>query len=97
MRFGSQLEISFHDDNDEKLKINLDENYSSFFKDNETIKKFNLDDSNDMGFRIGDIFMKFKNKYLLKMTKDKPSVKLNINLTKKMMILMKLIKLMKYF
>ena len=83
MRFGSQLEISFHDDNDEKLKINLDENYSSFFKDNETIKKFNLDDSNDMGFRIGDIFMKFKNKYLLKMTKDKPSVKLNINLTKK--------------
>ena len=78
MRFGSQLEISFHDDNDDKLKINLDDNYSIFSKDNETIKKFSLDDSKDMGFSIGDIFIKYKKEFLLKINKDKPNKKINI-------------------
>ena len=75
MRFGSQLEISFHDDNDEKLKNNLDENYSTFNKDKEIIKKLNLYDNKDTGFNIGDIFIKFKNKYLLKINKDKNNIK----------------------
>jgi sugar lactone lactonase YvrE len=63
IKLDSQLEISFHDDNEEKINIHFDENIVTFNKDKEYLKKIKLIKSEDE-YDINDINNFFKKKYL---------------------------------
>lgn len=77
IRFGSQLEYSFHNDDDEKFNVNIYSEYAKFNNDEEPIK--NLDFlNNDMCFSIGDIYNKINKNFLLKVNKDIPNQKINV-------------------
>ena len=77
IRFDSQLEISFHDDNYDKFRVHLYDDYITFYNDIVPIKKLNIND-NDIFQNISDIYYIIQKKYLLKLKKDKPCSKLNI-------------------
>ena len=77
IKLDSQLEISFHDDNEEKINIHFDENIVTFNKDKEYLKKIKLTKSEDE-YDINDINNFFKKKYLYKFNKALPCNKINI-------------------
>ena len=73
IRFGSQLEYSFHNDD-----VNLYSEYVKFQNDEEPIKNLDFLNNNDMGFSIGDIYNKINKNFLLKVKKDNPNKKINV-------------------
>ena len=75
IRYDSQLEISFHDD-EEKFRVHYYDNYSSYNNDKDTIKKLNI--NKDLGFSIDNIYGLIKKNFLLKITKNEPCKKLNL-------------------
>ena len=76
IRFDSQLEISFHDDIDEKFRVNYYNNYTDYNTDKDPIKKVNI--NKDVGLNIDDIYDIIKKNFFLKIKTDIPNKKLEI-------------------
>ena len=78
IRFDSQLEISFHDDNYEKFRVHLYDDLTTFNKDISPIKKLYLNDSKII-YNISDLNNIIKKRFLLGIKRDKPFAKLKIS------------------
>jgi hypothetical protein len=77
IRFDSQLEISFHDDNFEKLRVNLYDDYTTYNNDIALIKKLYLNDTK-INYNISDIYKLIQKRFLLGINKSRPNTKINI-------------------
>ena len=72
IRIDSQLEISFHDETNGKLRYNLYELYNNYYNDTAPISKLKLYcfQKDDMPFKINDIHKKHEIKYIYTLIMD---------------------------
>ena len=77
IRFDSQLEISFHDDNYEKLRVNLYDDYTTYNRDIAPIKQLYINDTK-INYNISDLYKLIQKRFLLGINKSRPNAKINI-------------------